>query len=168
MSKTIVPFGEWRPDIALLDNEFASVADGVFAGINSYKPIPSLLPYTNSTLPTGPACGLAIARLLTGGWRVFGGSSTRLYSWTGFAWNDVTRLVGGNYSVPATGGQWSFAQFGSNLIAVSGINDIPQTINVDSGTNFADLAGSPPHATSVHTVGDFVVLAGLGSNPRKV
>ena len=46
MQKVPVEFGEWRPDIALLDTKFASEVENVFAGMNSYLPFPSLLPFT--------------------------------------------------------------------------------------------------------------------------
>src|SRR5262249_27044852 len=62
---------------------------------------------------------------------------------------------------------WSFAQFGTQLIAVN-INDDPQVINVDSPSNFAALSGSPPRARYVTVVGDFAVLGCLSTNDRKV
>ena len=42
--KVPLEFGEWRPDVALLDTKFASEVENVFAGVNSYLPFPSLLP----------------------------------------------------------------------------------------------------------------------------
>ena len=53
ITKRPLPFGEWRPDIALLDNEFASEAENVFAGVNSYKPFPRLEPIALASLMTG-------------------------------------------------------------------------------------------------------------------
>ena len=43
--KIPVEFGEWRPDVALLDTKFAADVENVFAGVNSYLPFPSLLPF---------------------------------------------------------------------------------------------------------------------------
>ena len=57
-SKLPVEFGEWRPDVALLDTKFAAEAENVFAGANSYLPFPSLAPFTARSLPTLPARGL--------------------------------------------------------------------------------------------------------------
>jgi hypothetical protein len=71
-----------------------------------------------------------------------------------------------NYSTPATE-KWDMKQFGDRLIATNGI-DAPQWIDVSSGTSFADLGGSPPDARFITTVGDFVMLAHLGSNQRGV
>jgi hypothetical protein len=165
MANAVVPFGEWRPDIATLDTQFANVADNVFTDANSYKPIPGLLPFSDP-LPDSPICGLFSARTADGGWKVYAGTKTKLWTWSLAGWADVSHTVGGAYNVPA-GYLWSWAQFGQNLIVVNA-SDNPQTINVDTGTNFADLGGSPPRASNVAQIGDFVVLAGLTSNPRKI
>jgi hypothetical protein len=63
---------------------------------------------------------------------------------------------------------WSFAQFGSKLMATN-INDDAQVIDVDSGAaNFAALGGSPPRARYIAIVGSFVVLACLSSDNRAI
>jgi hypothetical protein len=165
MAKATVPFGEWRPDIATLDTQFATVADNVFTDINSYKPVPSLLPFSDP-LPDSPICGLTSARALDGTWKIYAGTQTKLWRWALAGWTDVSRTVGGAYSVP-TSELWSWAQFGQNLIAVN-INNEPQTINVDTGTNFANLGGSPPKAHNVAQIGDFLVLSGLATNLRQI
>ena len=152
-----VQFGEWRPDIALIDNQYAAIAENVYPGPNSYLPFPGLAPITAAQLPG--CIGLTFARTLTGAYLIFAGTATKLYRWSGSAWVDVSRTVGGAYNV-AAGDRWTWAQFGQNLVAVQ-IGDAPQTINVDTGTNFANLGGSPPKATSVCVIGDFLVLAGL-------
>ena len=63
--KLPVEFGEWRPDVALLDSKFASEVENVFAGVNSYLPFPSLQSFSNAVIPGLPgACGLYSARTL--------------------------------------------------------------------------------------------------------
>lgn len=157
-----VQFVEWRPDLALLDNQFASEAINVFPGFNSYLPWPSLIPFTSATLPA-PCKGLTAARLADGTWVIYAGTATKLYRWSSAGWVDVSRLAGGNYHVPAGGELWSFEQSGAYLVAVQR-GDVPQVINVDSGSNFAALGGSPPIASSVKQIGDFLVLSGLANN----
>jgi len=155
--KVPVQFGEWRPDVALLDTQFASEVENVFPGVNSYLPFPSLLPFVVTPLPD--ACGLYGARTSSGEWVIFAGTPTKLYKWFNNAWVDLTRTVGGNYNV-AGDDLWMFEQSGTKLVAVN-VNDKPQVIDIDSGTHFADLAGSPPRATNVKQVGDFLFLSGL-------
>jgi len=160
-----IPFGEWRPDVALLDVQFAAIAENVFPGPNAYLPFPGLAPITTTALPA-PARGLTFARTATGSYVIYAGTATHLYRWNGSAWVDVSRTVGGAYNM-ADGDRWSFAQFGTSLYATH-IGDALQSINVDSGTNFAATAGSPPHATSVAVIGDFLVLSGLVGNRRVI
>lgn len=174
MPKVPVNWGEWRPDIATLDTQFANDVENVFPASNSYWPVPELVPYTDAVVPppplTDPVIGLFGARTTDGEWRIYAGTAKRLYSWTLFAgWTDVSRTTGGDYHVGQTVANelWSFAQFGKWLIAVN-IDDVPQVIDVDANTNFDALGGSPPIAHNVRTIGDFVILSGLLSNRRKI
>jgi Concanavalin A-like lectin/glucanases superfamily len=110
----------------------------------------------------GRVCGLYAARTTAGTWKVFGGTTTKLLTWTLAGWSDVSRVSGVAYNV-APDDLWKFETFGDKVIAVN-INDDPQVINVDSGTNFAPLGGSPPRATNVKTIGDFLFLSGLSQS----
>jgi hypothetical protein len=165
-----VPFGEWRPDIASLDSQFATEAENVLPGAVSYKPIPSPIAWITVALPA-QCVGLFSARKLDGSWRTYAGTRTKLYEYdpATTAWVDISRAVGGAYNVSAVGDLWSFTQFGSHLIAVQ-IGDVPQTVSIEAavGTAFTALGGSPPTARTVATVGDFVVLGGLSSNSRMI
>jgi len=107
----------------------------------------------------GTPCGLYSARTLSGEWKIYAGTQTKLFTWGSGGWIDVS---GGTYHV-APGDLWMFEQSGQKLVAVN-INDNPQVIDIDSGTNFADLAGSPPRATNVKQIGDFLFLSGLADN----
>jgi len=158
-------FGEWRPDLALIDNQFAADVDNVFPAANSYKPIPSLQPFTGGTLPG--LISVTAARKTTGEWAIYGGTTTKLYQFVFFTgWTDISRTVGGPYNVPA-GEVWSFAPFGKYLYAVATGNAM-QRIDVDGGGNAIDAPGSPPMAHNVKQLGDFLVLGGLDSNRRKL
>lgn len=68
---------------------------------------------------------------------------------------------------PGADGTWRFTQFGSLAIAVNGV-DAPQKFDLASGTNFADLGGSPPIGTFIATVRDFVLMGKIGSTPQRV
>ncbi len=114
-------------------------------------------------------CGAFYARKSSdGSIVVFAATSTRLLKLnnTTLDWIDVSK---GNttYTAIASTDQWQFAQFGDTVIAVQA-NTVPQAFDLAAGTNFADLGGSPPTARYVATVGRFLVLAGLTSNPRRV
>src|SRR5262245_52160937 len=53
MTQATMPFGEWRPDIANWDNEFASEVDNVLPGLNSYKPLQKPVAMSTSKLTDG-------------------------------------------------------------------------------------------------------------------
>ena len=164
MAKTPLQFGEWRPDIALLDNQFAAIAENVYPAPNSYLPFLGLVPRT-TPLPA-PAKGLTFARTSSGAYVIYAGTATKLYKWSGTAWTDVSRATGGAYAV-ADDALWSFAQFGDQLVAVHP-GDEPQVADITAGTAFTALGGNPPNATSVAVVGDFLVLSGLTTNNRMI
>jgi len=106
----------------------------------------------------GRVCGLYSARTATGGWKIYAGTTTKLLTWSLAGWTDIS---GSAYNVPPTE-LWSFAQFGSKLVAVN-INNAPQVVDVDAGGNFAALLGSPPRAGHVAAIGDFLFLSRLAA-----
>jgi hypothetical protein len=143
-----------------------AIAENVWPAKGGYIPIPTLTSFSADTLPDR-CIGLGFARTSAGGWLIFAGTRTKLYKFQSSNWVDVTRVSGGDYSVPVDD-YWSFTQFGSKLLATN-IADNLQVIDVDTGaTNFADNSGSPPKARYVTVVGDFVVLASLSSGDRTV
>ena len=157
----MLPFGEFRPDVADLDTQFAREARNVAPKANSYGPMPGLSPYTSNAL-AATCLGLTLARTETGTWSIFSGTATELYKFSSGSWTDVSRSSGGDYAV-AAGDFWKFVEFGDTLIATNYTDDV-QSIDITSGSNFAALSGSPPKARGVSVVGDFVVLWGLASD----
>ena len=61
------------------------------------------------------------------------------FTWSLAGWTDVSRTTGGAYNVPPTE-LWVFEQSGTKLVAVN-VNDDPQVIDIDTGSNFAALGG---------------------------
>lgn len=154
----VLPYGPWGPDRWNHDSEFAGEALGVLPKAGSYGPWPGL---AATSLAVGdPVRGAYAARKDNGTFVVFCGTADALYKFAGTttAWTDVSKS--GGYNLP-TDGFWSFCQFDNILIATNGVDD-PQYIDVDSGTEFADLTGAPK-AKFCKTVGDYVFLAQLGA-----
>lgn len=123
---------------------------------------------TTPTVPffEGGACrGLFIGRTSAGVDVVFAGTRKKLFIWNS-VWNDISRITGVNYNLAATD-YWSFAQSGTKVVAVN-VNDSPQVMDIDAGTQFTALGGSPPQAVNVTQVGDFLVLSSLSTNRRKI
>jgi hypothetical protein len=162
----LLSFGEWRPDVAGLDSQFVAKARNVYPGANSYKPIPTFRRFSQSLWLPHDCRGLTYARSSTGGWVLFAGSASDLFKYESGAWTNVTRSSGGDYAVPA-GQYWDFRQFGTRLIACNSV-DAKQVIDVDSGTEFEALAGSPPDSHLVAIVRDHVVAVGLSTELNKI
>lgn len=88
---------------------------------------------------------------------VFAGTATKLYELINDGtWTDRTRVSGGDYASAITSA-WRFTQFG-DLCLCTNFNDAVQTFTMSSGSNFANLAGSPPRARHITTFRDFVLL----------
>lgn len=167
----MIPFAKWRPDAYNLNSPFASEVKGVLPGINSKTPWPSLAVYTDA-LPS--ACrGAILCRDATGAVQIFAGTATKLYKLKSddLTWTDVTRLDGAgpallDYTV-GDNERWQFAVFGANLYATQ-IGDALQSINMESGTNFADVSGSPPQARYIRVIGDQIFLGSTTSQGNRI
>lgn len=109
--------------------------------------------------------GAVTIRQAAGGTQIFAGTATKLYRQKGIdlTWEDYSRLAGGNYAVDD---HWSFAEFNGDLIAVNGVDD-NQSIDVDSGTNFAALSNAPK-ARYATVMGDHLLLGCLDANKNAI
>ena len=152
-----ITVGRFSPDTPDYDKNSSLTATNVIPASASYRPFPSFAAVTNSL--TARAQGLFFARRSDGTGTVFAGDATKLYQLSGTTWSDVSRLAGGAYTIPSDQ-KWSFTQFGANVYASDGIDDM-QFINVDSGTNFAQATGSPPKVLYSTVAGDFMMTGNL-------
>lgn len=160
----IIPFGEWLPDLPDFANPGATVAKNVIPDFKSYGPFPSQT--TFSTSLGGRCQGAFVARDSNGNYYNYAGDASALYKLVTASWSNVSRLVGGAYTV-ATDDYWEFTQFGNLVIAVDGLGDDPQATTVGAA-NFAALSGAPPKARHVASVRDFVVMGNLSGSPQMV
>jgi hypothetical protein len=103
-----------------------------------------------------------------GSWQIFAGTATKLYrlDQTDNTWDDVTRSSGGDYAVPANH-QWVFRKFGPYVVCVNG-QDAMQKFNIESDTNFSAVGGSPPIASGIEVVGDFLVAFNISGEPGRL
>lgn len=157
-----VPFGEWLPDLPPLGNPGALEARNVIAEAVSYRPLRSLVEYTDALGST--ILGVFWAQDSSNNLFGFAGTATALYSLQADGtWVDVTRTVGGAYSAT----NWEFTKFGDRVIAVNQ-SDVPQYFDMGTSTDFAALPGSPPQAARIAAVKDFVMLGDLTTGPATV
>jgi hypothetical protein len=134
---------------------------------NGYGPFEKLVAFSNA-LPSGEPCrGATFARTTAGVFKIYAADRTTIYelNTTTLNWADVSRA--GNYTAIPSGDSWDFQQFGDKLVATQS-NDVVQVVDVDSGGNFANLAGSPPQAKYVWIAGEYLVLGHLSGFPARI
>lgn len=164
-----VPLAPYAPDVASVDASVCAVAQNVVPRADGYAPLPGPVPITDA-LPDICRGAVAVVSPLFGVPVFFAGSGTRLYRYNGVGgWDDVSNPDRA-YAMP-TDDSWSFALYGSLLIAVH-LGAPPQVIDVDSGRRFRDLGASsgfpPPRARHVAVVREYVVLGHLSTDRNAV
>ncbi len=162
----MIPFAAFEPDRSQYALDASTVITNAVPVADGWGPLPDLT--VISTALAATCLGAVYIRTNAGAYRIIAGTATKLYEFNSatLGWTDRTRLVGGNYAVPS-GDNWSFEVYGANLIACN-LADDPQFLGIESGTNFALLAGSPPKAKYVWTSGEFLVLGHLAGFPNRI
>lgn len=162
----MIPFGPLEPDRTKYAPGAITNAVNCLPVADGWSPMPDATVVSDAL---GSAClGAVYMRTSAGAFKVIAGTATGLFLYDSgtLGWTDVTRSSGGDYGVP-DGDLWSFQPYGSNLLAANITDDI-QYIDIDSGTEFAALAGSPPRCKYLAVAGEYLVMAHLASNPNRV
>ena len=149
-----IPFGEWTPDKP--DRRAGSTeAKGVISIAGSYAPFPDFSEYSGSDSDLdSDARGAKGIYEDDGEAVIFLGDDSKLYWLVSRAATNISKA--GGYSLAADAG-WQFDQFGDYVVATAaGTN--PQVYQMGVSSLFADLGGSPPQATCLATVGDFLMM----------
>jgi hypothetical protein len=160
---TIQLWGEYKPDVSDLKGNTSRVIENVVPRGDGYGPVADITAYT-SALPA--ACRGSFRALASdGSIRIFAGTATKLYLMDNSdqTWTNVSKTAGAfDYSLPDVN-KWEFAQYDDFVVAVQPGN-VPQVYEIGTDTYFGDLGGSPPTATHVAVVNEFLLLTGLVSN----
>ena len=156
----VLPFGSWQPDIMSIMREGTGSVKNVYPVRGAYKPFRSPSVYSDAL--TARCQGGVALKSNSGDAINFAGDATKLYKLVDAAWEDVSRTSGGAYTTP-TDGRWSFVKFGGNVIAANGA-DALQKFTLASASDFAALGGTPPVATHLAVVRDFVVAGNLSTD----
>lgn len=147
-----IPYGEWLPDQA--STETLRSAKNVLPVGNNYGPFQDFASLTGPP-PSSFLGGCAFVGL-DGTSALLVGSATDLYRFSG---TTFTSQISGSYP------GWRFAQYGNLIIGATG--GAPVKFDIGGGTA-AVLGGSPPNASMVAGVRDFVFLAGDPSDINTV
>ena len=162
MTTQRIQFKDWLPDQpSVLDA--VSEANNVIPLAIGYGPFKSAVNYSGAATEDLNNC---FAAKVDNDVSIFAGGATKLFkvSSTDLSMEDVSKASG------YTGiNRWKFVQFGNYALASNGSEKI-QYFDVNSSTDFADLAAAAPVAKYITVVRDFVVGAniGAGTYPTRV
>jgi len=151
----IIPFGEWLPDQADLNNPGSTLVKNVLPHAMGYAPFPSAAVYSDAL--TAYCRGAFYCRDKSNNVYIYGGDATKIQSIADGAWSDVTRSA--DPYATGTGERWEFAKWNETVLATNFTDEI-QVITM-GGANYADLAGTPPHARHMAVARNFVILANI-------
>lgn len=161
-----VPFGEWLPDLPAHENPGALIALNVIPQAKSYRSLNSLLPFSSALAL--PAKGVFWAQDANNVIFNFAGDELSLYNLTsGITWTDIS----GPSAPYDAQDQWEFTKFGETILATDG-SSVMQKYEMNVDATFIDQPGTPPIATRMATVRDFVMVgdiqSGVGIGPSNV
>jgi len=160
-----IAVGQWAPDSAGVDATVLFGATNVFPTATGYGPVRGLNA-ASTALPAEAKGGFGVQRSdLT--WDFYAGTATKLYKFNASTggWTDVSN-PSATYAV-APNAFWCFFTDGAKLYATHAAAPL-QYIDIDTGTQFANVGGSPPFASIGAAVSEFIVLAGLTDDPFAV
>jgi len=161
----LISFPEWTPDQPVYQSPGLPNLVNVLATTkNAYAPIQELL--TQGSALTARCQGAFSTRGIAGTIKNFAGDATKLYSYDGTTWADVSRSVGGAYTIASTG-KWVFLEYGDFIIALDGA-DAPQYYEIASSTLFAALAGSPPAGAFGCVVGPHLLIGRTNAAQNRI
>lgn len=151
----MIEFGQLMSDMPSFQNRGSLKVDNVIPLPKGYKSFPSFAELTTTAL-TGPAVGLH-TQLSDSGTTNYCGDATKLYQMnSSIVFVDKSKAGGYNNSTTENSRDfWSFAQFGSRVIATNFADNI-QSFVEGTSTVFADLVSLK--AKYVAVIRDFVFV----------
>jgi len=158
-----VPFAEWLPDLPDHANPGSTQAKNVYPAVNSYRPWRDIVNASANGLDA--RCqGAGAFKSDSGTVSVFAGDNTKLYKFVSNAFVDASGST--TFTCPVDS-YWDFIKFGEAVIAFNG-EDTTQAWDLDSSTDFANLAGSPPIFKHAAVIGNFIVTGNQPTEQNKV
>ena len=155
-----IKFGEWLPDQPGVTGAVTD-AKNCYPVANGYAPFRSEADYSD---PAAQDLLITFAGKFGGATTLFAAGATQIYK---FDSNDASLDAATTTGYTAVEG-WDVTQFGAKIILANG-QDKLQAWELNSSTNFGDLAAAAPTAKFVTVVKDFVVAAYVsGGDENKV
>jgi len=163
---TFIPWGTFEPDRAQLNNGLLiALQNGAPSG-DHYRPMKELVNYSVGATD-GEFLGGISVRLTNGTVKTYVGDPAKLYELaTDLTFTDRSKAGSPAYTM-ANPERWWGIKFGTQAIMGGGSVTI-QEIDIDSGTVFADLGGSPPTANYAGVIGPHIILGATSDGPGHI
>lgn len=149
-------FGEWMPDLPEFENPGSPNVSNALWVNGSYVPAPAFdsMGYAVSARPQGAFAATDDDANI----HIYVGSAAKIEEFNGAGFTDRS----GTAYTTQEGRYWKFSQLSTpnfgNLVFATNFNDVLQQIDPSSGSAFSATPGSPPKASQVGCVGEFVML----------
>ncbi|MDO8533290.1 MAG: hypothetical protein Q7S17_00915 [Xanthobacteraceae bacterium] len=158
-------FADFAPDAATVETGNSETILNVLPSAVGYRPALAKAAYSGA-LPA--ACRGAVSfQTLDGGWRIVAATLDKLYiidtSTVPIGWTEA----GTGYTGPDSDENWSFAPYLGYLYATN-VNDGLKRLEIEAGTTFATVAGSPPAARYIGVHGAYLVLGALTGDTSSI
>lgn len=152
MNTEEVSFGEWLPDQADYKNPGCVVANNVYPASGGFQPFPTAVASDDTT--STPVIGARLFFRNDGNSIICGGTATTLFILTGGTLTSTNPPYTSSSS-------WRFERFNDLVIAVNKENNPQYLTDIDTDTTWSALTGSPPKASVIGKVSDFLVLGNV-------
>lgn len=131
---------------------------------DGWGPVPDLVAISEAL--AAPCLGAWSIRKQDGTYRQIAATETAIYELNPvtFGWNNISG-PSAPFAVPV-GDRWNGTLYGRWLI-ICNLGGPQQYIDIDSGTAFAPLPGSPPWSRYIATVGEYVALGYVTGFPNR-
>ena len=117
---SVIPTGEWLPDLPDYGNPGATIAKNVFPEDGGYGPLPALNEVFGTL--TTRCQGFFPCRDSAGTVYNFAGDSERLYKLTHISWSDISTA---SFSYATAADEfWEFVQWNDRVICVNGTDAV--------------------------------------------
>lgn len=159
----------WKPDLPTKERFLVgglTTAKNILPVSGAYLPVLDKSAYNANAVSGTPINGITMQDS-DGIFYNFIGTSTKLYRFDTTNMTDITRASGGAYSAAS----WSFAKYGTWLVATDFTDDIQVLKDLANGTNFEALGGSPPKAKYCLLNSGHLILAYIDDGtayPKKI
>lgn len=161
----MIPIASFAPDRSRFDPRSSSAIANAVPTADGWGPMKDLSLISQAL--GSPCKGAVFVRESTGNFGIIAGTATGLYKFVNAdgSWTDISG-PSAPYDLP-DGDHWSFAVFGTRLVAVN-ISDPVQVHDIDAGGAFSDLAGSPPKARYAWVANGYLILGNTNTSSKRI